>query len=345
MIVGINTTTIVAAHAREGRSIAPPAVLLVQAIWTTYLGVNIMQGPNRSLSSLEDIKQYVTSVSVLAIFAPFALIIAKILKYYAWYSARQSFAFGHSPRLIVGYMEQLPDRSQHAEGVSENIPPLIVTGEDTLLVEKNPHGYTFSRGDGTRMNSNGLVTIDKVWESDDIFHKSTTQLKDLCFSFALFKLLRCRFAKDTAAETSFMKARNFLWHVLAEDRDGGRVLGLNASELSFLHDYYYSSLPTSYSKSWLPILSISLSLLIIGYCLLAAIILKIHLPYYWSDKGAHQISCPVQCKWDPSEAGTVICFGSLLYDLLPPFSLAALVVLCEVRDIASYIYSDWTKVA
>ncbi|KAE8783795.1 hypothetical protein D1007_42721 [Hordeum vulgare] len=285
-------------------------VLLVQAIWTTYLGVNIMQGPNRSLSTLEDIKQYVTWVSVLVIFAPFALIIAKILfKYYAWYSARQSFAFGHSPCLIVGYMEQLPDRSQLAEEVSENIPPpLIITGEDTLLVEKNPHGYTFSRGDGTRMNSNGLVTIDKVWESDDIFHKSTAQLKDLCFSFALFKLLRCRFAKDTAAETALMKARHFFWHVLAEDRDGGRVFGLIAYELSFLHDYYYSSLPTSYSKSWLPILSISLSLLSIGYCSLVAIILKINLPIYWSE-------------------------------------IAALVVLCEVRDIASYICSDWTKVA
>ncbi|XP_037416540.1 uncharacterized protein LOC119279398 [Triticum dicoccoides] len=290
-----------------------------------------MQGPNRSLSSLEDIKGYVTSVSVLAIFAPFALIIAKIfVKYYAWYSARQSFAFGHNLHLIVEYMEQLPDRSQHVEEVIKNMSsPLIVTGEDTLLVEKNPHRYTFSRGDETGMNNNSLVTIDKVWESDDIFYKSMAQLKDLCFSFALFKLLRCCFAKDTAAETVFMKACNFLWHLLAEDGDGGRVLGLIAYELSFLHDYYYSSLPTSYSKSWLPILSISHSLLSIGYCLLAAIILKICLPRYWSDKGA-QICCRVQCKLNPSGVGSEMPFGNLLFDLLPLFSLATLVVLCEV---------------
>ncbi|RCV09401.1 hypothetical protein SETIT_2G025000v2 [Setaria italica] len=43
-----------------------------------------------------------------------------------------------------------------------------------------------------------------------------------------------------------------------------RVFGLIANELSFLHDYYYSSLPISYSKCCMPILSIFLSLLTIG---------------------------------------------------------------------------------
>lgn len=62
-----------------------------------------------------------------------------------------------------------------------------------------------------------------------------------------------------------MKTHNFLRHVLLEERDDERVLGVIAYELTFLHDYYYSSLPVSYSKSWLPVLSIFISLLSIGY--------------------------------------------------------------------------------
>uniref|UniRef100_A0ACD5ZEV0 Uncharacterized protein n=1 Tax=Avena sativa TaxID=4498 RepID=A0ACD5ZEV0_AVESA len=196
-IVGINTAAIVAADTREGRSIAPPRE---------------------------------SFFFILGISTPFALIFAKIfLKYYAWYNARHSFAFGRNPRLIVGYMEQLPDKRHHAEVASEHTPPpLIVSREDNMLVEKQPCGYRMcNRGDTTRIsNKGGLVTIDKVWELDGIHLKSTTQLKDVCFSFALFKMLRCCFAKYAVIEAGFMKAHNFLWHVLLEDSDDKRILGL-----------------------------------------------------------------------------------------------------------------------
>uniref|UniRef100_A0ACD6AEL8 Uncharacterized protein n=1 Tax=Avena sativa TaxID=4498 RepID=A0ACD6AEL8_AVESA len=364
-IVGINTTAIVATDAREGRSIAPPAVLLVQAIWTTYLGFGIIE--NIDFVRQSNLKVF---VFYLVILAPFSLIFAKIfLKYYAWYSATHSFAFGRNPRLIVGYMMQLPDRRHHAEVASGHTPPpLIVSREDTVLVEKQPHGYRMcSRGDTARINNKGgLVTIDKVWELDDILLKSTTQLKDVCFSFALFKMLRCRFAKYVVREAGFMKAHNFLWHLLLEDSDDKRILGVIASELSFLHDYYYSSLAISYSKNRLPIWNIFISLLTIVYCLLCAIdLITLAVPALkdmpdhdfkdFIDIFTGQLSCVMSCIPDPPQTSfpkdphqtelAGLDFGNFLFDLLPLLSLTALVVLSEVREIASYICSDWTKVA
>lgn len=199
-------------------------------------------------------------------------------------------------------MEQLQDRSQHVELASEDIPPpLIVTGDDTESVQKLPHGYSFkwisNTSDRTRINNNGIVTMDKVWLICDMLPSSTAyQLKDVFFSFALFKLLRCRFARYTIADAGFMKARNFLWHVLRE-RDDERVLGVIAYELTFLHDYYYSSLPISYSKSWLPILSIFISLLSIGYCLFCTVYLTGEWPKPDDNpESQEQLVCFKPCK-------------------------------------------------
>lgn len=181
-IVGINTAVIVAADAREARDIAPPVVLVVEAIWVSYLMA-------QQWGDLDfDGRLY--------LLVPSALIFAKLfLKYYSWYEARKSLALGRNPRLIVGYMGQIQDRIQHAEPASEHIPPaLIVTGEDTESVEKQPHGYSFkgiSNGrDGTRINKNGLVTLEKAWQICDMLPSSIAHhLQDVCFSFSLFKLL------------------------------------------------------------------------------------------------------------------------------------------------------------
>ncbi|XP_071675379.1 uncharacterized protein [Lolium perenne] len=339
-IIGINTTAIVAADVREGRSIAPPATLLVKAVWTTYLAANIMLGPDPEPLSIKGV--YI--LPILVIFAPFALIFAKIFfKYYAWYSARQSFSFGRNPCFIVGYMmEQLPAEADHRITSQHVPPPLIVSNEDTMVVGTQPHGYRIMCSSRSADNERdcSLVTVDKIWELDDTLLNSRAQLKDVCFSFALFKILRCRFAKFTVVTE---EARDLVWHMLLEDGDSTRTLRVIETELSFLHDYYYSSLPISYSKDWLPISSIFISLLSIGYCLFGIIALIA----YHSDLGVRgQIRCNVSYKSNHDHNYMYrVKFGSLLYDVVPLSLLDALVVLSEVRDIASYVCSDWTKVA
>ncbi|VAI51605.1 unnamed protein product [Triticum turgidum subsp. durum] len=161
--IGINTTAVVAADAREGRSIPPNITLLIQAMWTSYLVL------------------YTT----FELLVPFGVIVfAKlVLKYYAWYIARESLAFGRNPRLIAGYMEELQDGSQNAELACEHMPPpFIVTGEQTTQVEEKPSGYKlkwmsnvgnmYSRVTGD-MYSKDLVTFDKVWQ---LHHPSKTPM-------------------------------------------------------------------------------------------------------------------------------------------------------------------------
>ena len=239
-IVGANATAIVAGDSREGRSIAPPAVQLVQAMWTSYLAYIILESAGAPSGYVKWSRDTMLHPVIYLLFGlPYVFILAKLLfKYYAWYKASRSLAFGRNPRLIVGYMEKLQVGPHYGElAISEHDvpPPLIVMGEDTVLVEKQPHGYSLA---GMNIN-NGLLTIDRVWQLDDtVLPKPTEQHKDLCLSFALFKLLRCRFARYTAGEAGFMKVSNFIRLMLLEDSDDGRVFGLIAHELSFLHDYY-----------------------------------------------------------------------------------------------------------
>jgi hypothetical protein len=119
-----------------------------------------------------------------------------------------------------------------------------------------------------------------------------------------------------------------------------------ADDLSFTQDYYFSSLPVSYSKYWLPMLSVSISLLSITYCILAARFIVMGHLSNWKTRYNHQLRCHFWCnerhlisnRQDKN-------FGSFLFDDISLFLLIALVVIAEVRYIASYIFSNWTKVA
>jgi hypothetical protein len=143
-----------------------------------------------------------------------------------------------------------------------------------------------------------------------------------------------------------METLNYLWDFLLRDETHERVFRVIADELSFVQDYYFSSLPVSYSKYWLPILSISISLLTITYCILATRFIMMGLIFNWKTKYRHQLRCRFWCN-----EGHLISdrqdknFGSFVFDDISLFFLIILVVLAEVKYIASYICSNWTKVA
>lgn len=64
----------------------------------------------------------------------------------------------------------------------------MVMGEEVIQVEKQPQGYVVK-------DVKNMVTVDRVWRLDDTLLPRQLLLKDLCLSFALFKLLRCRFTR------------------------------------------------------------------------------------------------------------------------------------------------------
>ncbi|TVU40969.1 hypothetical protein EJB05_14455, partial [Eragrostis curvula] len=171
---------------------------------------------------------------------------------------------------------------------------------------------------------------------------STARPKDVCFSFALFKLLRCRFAKYTVLESGFMKAQTFFLHTLIQADDCQRLFGVIADELSFIHDYYYSSLPISYSHCLFPILSITLSVYSTAYCLYLIVIFSI-------GGSSQQIICVLYCDdlhQNYSGGPTrFIGFGNAYFDDIPIYLVVVVLVLAEIRDIVFYMSSNWTKVA
>ncbi|RLN13110.1 hypothetical protein C2845_PM09G23180 [Panicum miliaceum] len=148
---------------------------------------------------------------------------------------------------------------QQLGGESQNTPPaLVVMGEDNVQVEKQPHGYSFkemppNNGDTRRL----MMTLDKVSHQLDedigMFQSSTARRpeasddkinkhKDLCFSFALFKLLRCRFAKYTTLEAGFVNTMSLylvlVVLVLAETRDIVSFLCSNWTKISLIYHYH-----------------------------------------------------------------------------------------------------------
>jgi len=200
-IATINTTPVLAINPRGGRTVGPSLELLVKVIWTFYLGASITK--SRFLNAIFGVlhgkdRTPSSSVSICAriMFAPSVLICAKIVcKYFAFEKARLSFELGRNPSLIFGYMKQLErqESSQPGESVvaEDAPPPLLVMGEDRRQVVNQSCGYVFTNGSGIMgIATTGLVTLDKIWQLENV-HPMMPRLKDLCLSFALFKLLRC----------------------------------------------------------------------------------------------------------------------------------------------------------
>nr|CAB3451855.1 unnamed protein product [Digitaria exilis] len=239
-LILINTSTLVSVDDREGKSKGPPLELLVQGLWTLYLGTTILT------------KEFFVSgnflievIGLVEVFVPFALLISKLaLKYYAFKKARRSFALGRNPALISAYMQQLQAQEANQNGeppVSEDAPPppLLVMREEEIQMEMQPGGYAFkddSAGTTLINNVDLLVTVDKVWDLDRVLQISTLQLKDLCLSFALFKLLRCRFARYKLTNASSMGTLTFFRSLLLKMGDHDRLLPDNVAWSKSLYE-------------------------------------------------------------------------------------------------------------
>ncbi|GLT29970.1 hypothetical protein SLA2020_047980 [Shorea laevis] len=88
-----------------------------------------------------------------------------------------------------------------------------------------------------------VVTLQKIWQCQGRLLRGKTgqQLKDICFSFALFKLLLRRFGGQPFSESSHDKTWKLVRNGLLEkEGDYERALRVIEVELSFLFDLFYT---------------------------------------------------------------------------------------------------------
>ncbi|KAF8673207.1 hypothetical protein HU200_048757 [Digitaria exilis] len=314
MMVAVNASVIVVGDARERRNIGPLKAVTGAVVWTTYLTISTLVDLYREkVATIQFIEQRtVANVTVLG--QLFLIMYTKLIfKYYAFYKAKHSFAHGRSPSLVDGYMDQLQQlgdnsdtptilkQGEYTEYDARLHPPaLIVMGEDNAQVDNQPYGNRLKwiPGQGDK-----VLTLDRVWKLDDMdmLQSPSAQPKYLVFSFTLFKLLRCRFAKYTISSASFTKTQKFFRYTLIKGSGaaGERAFRIVVDELSFLHDYYNSSKPIYYSHHGFVIFNIILSLYTIGYCiyLMVIYIVLMAMGYHHS-----QIYCSDECLGEIFEA-------------------------------------------
>ncbi|XP_006664403.3 uncharacterized protein LOC102699739 [Oryza brachyantha] len=120
----------------------------------------------------------------------------------------------------------------------------VVTGDDKKNVE-----YQYGAGEyKVEFRDDDLVTVEKAWEQHDgSLLSEDGKLRDLCLSFALFKLLRRRLNGSPLHEPGDIRTMVFVRRGLAGGDscdDHERMYRVIEVELGFLYDFYYARYPS-----------------------------------------------------------------------------------------------------
>ncbi|OAY80727.1 uncharacterized protein LOC109727596 [Ananas comosus] len=271
--------------------------------------------------------------------------------------AKCSFALGKSPHLIAGYMRQLSEEAaeqqQHetaaatgGEVVNNATTAMkackyVIMGEDNVTRKVGPHGYSLPLSVAEEREK--MVTVGDVWQlaasGDTLFASRRLKLKDLCLSFALYKLLRRRFEEYSSAEAGRHESLHFLLRgLLGDDNDdsprdkGERVFRVIEDELSFLSDYYYSTIPLMLSNLWFFLLNCALVFVIPLFC---SIVIFVSIVI-----GRDGL---IWCVFDQL-INKEVTVSILYYPTITLFLIATLFSL-ELVEVVVYVLSDWVMVS
>ncbi|KAF5742191.1 hypothetical protein HS088_TW09G00233 [Tripterygium wilfordii] len=244
-------------------------------------------------------------------------------------SASKRYGLAKNTKVIADFMKYEHELSSH---VAENDISMarynyLVRGEDTERVTVVPPRYE------KRLEiTDKVVTISKIWQCQgSLFHRDNAQrdpaelLKDICLSFALFKLLCCRFAGYDLPEYSEEKSYRLIrFGLLSGIRtDYERPFRVIEVELAFLHDFFYTKYPTifrrglPYYKTFEIIILIAASLIVIS-----------NLKSYQPPDG--YLSLPT-------------VFGQTI-DILVTFTVIVVISFIQTVELVFILFSDWTKV-
>ncbi|CAL4950032.1 unnamed protein product [Urochloa decumbens] len=181
------------------------------------------------------------------------------------------------------------------------------------------------------------VDVDRVWQckgkliglgNGGSSNLGASRRRDLCLSFALFRLLRLRFAADHVGDINLPfqrdKCREFVVDgLLSDDQDLDRAFRVVETELAFMFDFFYARYPS---------IKDTLAPDVIVYAAILATSL-------------FTLFSPDLMRYQPAQGGANILIGSFNFDLL----ITRLVILWYIfiesyQFLAYFIFSDWHKV-
>lgn len=184
------------------------------------------------------------------------------------------------------------------------------------------------------------VDVEKVWQckgkllqlSGDGGDRGVARRRDLCLSFALFRMLRLRFAADHVGHINFPlqydKCRDFVVKgLLANDEDLGRAFRVIEAELGFLFDFFYARYP-SIKDTLAPDLAVYI-------VILATSLFTLFSP----DLLRYRPQGPIG-----SNAANNILIHGFNLDLLVTRLVIVWYIFLESYQFLAFIFSDWHKV-
>ncbi|KAI4371426.1 hypothetical protein MLD38_019665 [Melastoma candidum] len=172
-----------------------------------------------------------------------------------------------------------------------------------------------------------VVTLEKVWDCKGRLLGSSRdpdgQLKDICLSFSLFRILLLKYANYKLPTEALGKVHRLIRDVLLSDQGGHeRAFRVVESELKFLYEFFYTKYPLYMSKLS-QIRAFQLLLFVGALCLC---------PLYISKHSA---------SLEKLQLATVL--GTSL-DVLVTYILLGILLMAEVMQLWMIGSSEWAKV-
>ena len=170
--------------------------------------------------------------------------------------ASKSYGLVRNTKLVADFMEDESNREgDEADPTCMRGYKYLVKGEKKAKVKvQAPHYHMqFETTEDPK-----VITIDMIWQCKGRLLSSTGdpdgRLKDICLSYALYRLLCRRFAKYSFPESSQPKTWNFVrYGLLSKEGDHERAFRVIEMELGFLYDLFYTKYPVLFAKG-LPLL-------------------------------------------------------------------------------------------
>lgn len=248
---------------------------------------------------------------------------ARIMAYFL-FSDMLETKDGENTRLVCDYMMY-----EHTLSETTNTDTMIgykyfVLGEDRQEKKLDLGKFRIKMD----MEHSKLITLEKVWGLHDSGLLGRTsdpdnQLKDVCLSFALYKLLRRRFYDLPIHEAEHDKTKKLVFEGLLNEKDDyERVFRVTGVELSFLHDLYHSKHAQLFACGF-PFSSLLLSL---------GLVATIGYIVYPVRQIPHRIN-PADLERNGISNGVFISC-----------SIIVLIIVKEIAEIIMYVFSQWTKV-